>query len=231
MMTSSTEDDQVIRVVVVDDHVVVRRGLAAFLDETPDIRIVAQASEGSGALAEVQRLKAAGTPPHVVLTDLIMPGLDGIETTKLMKHYHPDVVVIVLTSFGEADRVRTALAAGAAGYVLKDADVDELAAAIRAGNRGEIHLDAAVTRHLTSDPTQRAAPDAQLTAREWEVLRHVAAGHSNQAIADRLVISERTVRTHVSNILGKLGMASRTQAALWAREQGVASDWGRGLAR
>ena len=206
-----------IRVLVVDDHVVVRRGIAAFLDETPDIRIVSEASDGSAALAEVQRLKAAGMPPHVVLTDLIMPGVDGIETTKLLKEHHPDVVVIVLTSFGEADRVRAALAAGAAGYVLKDADVDELASAIRAGNRGEFHLDAAVTRHLT----HRAATDVALTAREWEVLRQIAAGRSNQAIADHLVISERTVRTHVSNILGKLGLASRTQAALWAREQGV----------
>jgi DNA-binding NarL/FixJ family response regulator len=214
--------DPIIRVLVVDDHVVVRRGIAAFLDETPDIRIVSEVSEGSAALAEVRRLKAAGSPPHVVLTDLIMPGIDGIETTKLMKQHHPDVVVIVLTSFGEADRVRAALAAGAAGYVLKDADVDELASAIRAGRRGEIHLDAAVTRHLTADPARHSAADVALTAREWEVLRHLAAGRSNQAIADLLVISERTVRTHVSNILGKLGMASRTQAALWAREQGVA---------
>ena len=222
MTASPGGEDRVIRVLVVDDHVVVRRGIAAFLDETPDIRIVAEASDGWAALAEVRRLATAGIPPHVVLTDLIMPGLDGIETTKLLKEHHPDVVVIILTSFGEADRVRAALAAGAAGYVLKDADVDELASAIRAGKRGEIHLDAAVTRHLTSGLTPRPAADAQLTAREWEVLRQVAAGHSNQAIADRLVISERTVRTHVSNILGKLGVASRTQAALWAREQGVA---------
>lgn len=215
--------DRIIRVLVVDDHIVVRRGIATFLDETPDIRIVGEASDGSAALAEAQRLKSAGTPADVVLTDLIMPGIDGIETTKLMKRHFPDVVVIVLTSFGEADRVRSALAAGAAGYVLKDADVDELASAIRAGKRGEIHLDAAVTRRLTTDITHPVTADPQLTAREWEVLRHVAVGRSNQAIADLLVISERTVRTHVSNILSKLGLVSRTQAALWAREQGVAS--------
>ena len=221
-MTSPPEpSDPSIRVLVVDDHLVVRRGIVTFLEETPDIRVVAEAADGAAALAEIQYLKAAGTPVHVVLTDLIMPGLDGIETTKLVRKRHPEVVVIVLTSFGEADRVRAALAAGAAGYVLKDAGVEELAAAIRAGKRGEIHLDAAVTRHLTSGLTRPAAPDVLLTAREREVLGHVAAGRSNQDIADRLVISERTVRTHVSNILAKLGLVSRTQAAIWARENGV----------
>jgi len=221
-MTSPPEpSDPSIRVLVVDDHLVVRRGIVTFLEETPDIRVVAEAADGATALAEIQHLKAAGTPVHVVLTDLIMPGLDGIETTKLVRKRHPEVVVIVLTSFGEADRVRAALAAGAVGYVLKDAGVEELAAAIRAGKRGEIHLDAAVTRHLTSGLIRPAVPDVLLTAREREVLGHVAAGRSNQDIADRLVISERTVRTHVSNILAKLGLVSRTQAAIWARENGV----------
>ena len=221
-MTSPPEpSDPPIRVLVVDDHLVVRRGIVTFLEETSDIRVVAEAADGAAALAEIQNLKAAGTPVHVVLTDLIMPGVDGIETTKLVRKRHPEVVIIVLTSFGEADRVRAALAAGAAGYVLKDAGVEELAAAIRAGKRGEIHLDAAVTRHLTSGLARPAAPDVLLTAREREVLGHVAAGRSNQDIADRLVISERTVRTHVSNILAKLGLVSRTQAAIWARENGV----------
>lgn len=221
MTPPDVQPDEPIRVLVVDDHVVVRRGIAAFLEETPDIRVVAEAADGAAALAEVQHLQVAGCPAHVVLTDLIMPGLDGIETTKLLRKRHPEVVVIVLTSFGEADRVRAALAAGAAGYVLKDAGVEELAAAIRAGNRGEMHLDAAVTRHLTGGLTRLAAPDVLLTAREREVLGHVAAGRSNQGIADALVISERTVRTHVSNILAKLGLVSRTQAAIWARENDV----------
>lgn len=220
MNAAPARSGETIRVLVVDDHVVVRRGIAAFLDETPDIRVVAEAPDGSTALDQVQLLEAAATPPHVVLTDLIMPGLDGIETTRRLRAEHPDVVVIVLTSFGEADRVRAALAAGAAGYVLKDADVEELASAIRAARRGEIHLDTEVTRHLTTGLARRPGADVALTAREWDVLREVAAGYSNQAIADRLHISERTVRTHVSSILGKLGMASRTQAALWARQHG-----------
>jgi DNA-binding NarL/FixJ family response regulator len=221
MTPASEQPARPIRVLVVDDHVVVRRGVAAFLGETPDIRVVAEAADGTAALAEIQRLEAAGNPVHVVLTDLIMPVLDGTETTKLIRKRHPGIVVIVLTSFGEADRVRAALAAGAAGYVLKDAGVEELGAAIRAGKRGEIHLDAAVTRHLTRGLTRPAAPDMVLTEREREVLGHVAAGRSNQDIAGRLVISERTVRTHVSNILAKLGLVSRTQAAIWARENGV----------
>lgn len=210
-----------IRVLVVDDHVVVRRGVAAFLEETPDIRVVAEAADGAAALAEIRRLEVAGSPVDVILTDLIMPVLDGVETAKLVRQRHPGVVVIILTSFGEADRVRAALAAGAAGYVLKDAGVEELGAAIRAGKRGEIHLDAAVTRHLTSGLTRPVAPDMVLTEREREVLAQVAAGRSNQDIADRLIISERTVRTHVSNILAKLGLVSRTQAAIWARENGI----------
>lgn len=221
MTTPAEQPDRPIRVLVADDHAVVRRGVAAFLEETSDIRVVAEAADGVAALAEIQRLESAGNPVHVVLTDLIMPVMDGIETTKLLRKRHSGVVVIVLTSFGEADRVRAALAAGAVGYVLKDAGVEELSAAIRAGRRGEIHLDAAVTRHLTSSLTRPAIPNYLLTARERVVLGEVAAGRSNQEIADRLVLSERTVRTHVSNILAKLGLASRTQAAIWARENDI----------
>lgn len=221
MKPHAEQTDRTIRVLIVDDHAVVRRGIIAFLEETPDIRVVGEAPAGAAALAEIARLAVDRNAPEVVLVDLMMPGVDGIETTKLIKQQHPDTVVIILTSFGEADRVRSALAAGATGYVLKDAGVDELTAAIRAGKRGEIHLDAAVTRHLTAGLTRPVAAEVILTTREREVLAHVAAGRSNQAIADRLVISERTVRTHVSNILSKLGLASRTQAAIWAREKGI----------
>lgn len=206
-----------IRVMIVDDHAVVRRGIAAFLEETADITIVGEASDGEEALERFRRLRAAGTAPHVVLADLIMPGIGGIETTRRIKAEDPSTVVIVLTSFGEADRVRSALAAGAAGYLLKDTGVDELVLAIRAGRRGGIHLDAAVTRQMTQ-PIRVAG---QLTPREWEVLRLVAAGRSNQDVADRMSISERTVRTHLGSIFGKLGVSSRTQAALWARDRGI----------
>jgi DNA-binding NarL/FixJ family response regulator len=221
MTPPAEKSDRPIRVLIVDDHAVVRRGIAAFLDEIPDICAVGEAADGSAALVEIAHLSAIGKTPDVVLVDLRMPGVDGIEMTKLLTQRHPEIVVIVLTGFGEADRVRAALAAGATGYVLKDAGVDELAAAIRAGKRGEIHLDSAVTRHLTAGFTRPAAADGLLTAREREILSHVAAGRSNQDIADRLVISERTVRTHVSNILSKLGLVSRTQAAIWAREKGI----------
>lgn len=213
--------DDRIRVFVVDDHIVVRRGITALFDMLDGICVVGEASDGHEALAAIDALSAAGTPPRVVLMDLKMPVLDGIETTRSLRERYPDINVIVLTSFGEPDRVRSALSAGAAGYVLKDADVDEIAAAIRAADRGEIHLDAALTRELAKSPAVDQRSISALTARERDVLELLAQGRSNQQIATTLVISERTARTHVSNILAKLAFASRTQAALWAVEQGI----------
>lgn len=213
--------DDRIRVFVVDDHIVVRRGITALFDMLDGICVVGEASDGHEALAAIDALSAAGTPPRVVLMDLKMPVLDGIETTRSLRERYPDINVIVLTSFGEPDRVRSALSAGAAGYVLKDADVDEIAAAIRAADRGEIHLDAALTRELAKAPALDQRSISALTARERDVLELLAQGRSNQQIATTLVISERTARTHVSNILAKLAFASRTQAALWAVEQGI----------
>jgi DNA-binding NarL/FixJ family response regulator len=147
--------------------------------------------------------------------------MGGVEATAAIARAHPDVKVVVLTSFGEVERVHAALAAGAAGYLLKDADPEEVATAIRAAAAGEVHLDAAVARQLTR---RMAAPQIglnSLTAREREILTLVAQGHSNREIADRLVISERTARTHVSNVLTKLQLASRTQAALLAIREGL----------
>jgi len=212
-----------VRVFVVDDHTVVRRGLRAYLETVDDMEVVGEAADGQQALEGIAALVAAGRPPDVVLMDLVMPGMDGVTATTAITQRHPEIDVVAMTSFTQADLVHGALQAGAAGYLLKDADADEVAAAIRAARRGEVHLDPAIARQLTRS---LVAPKPQtvesLTDREREVLALVAKGLSNQQIADRLVISERTARTHVSNILGKLGVASRTQAALLAVREGIA---------
>ena len=205
------------RVLVVDDHAFVRRGVLAYLATVPGLEAVGEAPDGETALA----LLATGPRPDVVLMDVQMPGMGGVAATEAVVRDHPEVAVVVLSSFGEVERVQTALAAGAAGYLLKDADPDEVAAAIRAAAAGEVHLDPTVARRLTR---RLAAPRDGLSAlstREREILALVAEGCSNQDIAERLVISERTARTHVSNVLGKLQLASRTQAALLAIKEGL----------
>jgi DNA-binding NarL/FixJ family response regulator len=211
-----------VRVFVVDDHTVVRRGLRAYLEMVDDMEVVGEAADGQEALDGIAALVAAGEPPDVVLMDLLMPGMDGIATTAAITERHPEMAVVAMTSFTQADKVHRALQAGAAGYLLKDAEADEVAAAIRAACRGEVHLDPAIARQLTrSLLTPTAQTVNALTDREREVLALVAQGLSNQQIADVLVISERTARTHVSNILSKLGVASRTQAALLAIREGI----------
>ena len=212
-----------IRVFVVDDHAVVRRGLRAYLEMVDDMEVVGEAADGQEALEEIEALVAAGRPPDVALMDLLMPGMDGVTATAVITQRHPEMEVVAMTSFTQADLVHGALQAGAAGYLLKDAEADEVAAAIRAARRGEVHLDPAIAKQLTRSlvAPKRQTADA-LTEREREVLALVATGLSNQQIADALVISERTARTHVSNILGKLGVASRTQAALLAIREGIA---------
>jgi DNA-binding NarL/FixJ family response regulator len=212
-----------VRVFVVDDHTVVRRGLRAYLETVDDMEVVGEAADGQEALERIAALVAAGRPPDVVLMDLLMPGMDGITATAAVTQRHPEMAVVAMTSFTQADKVHGALQAGAAGYLLKDAEADEVAAAIRAARRGEVHLDPAIARQLTRALlTPRAQTVNALTNREREVLVLVAQGLSNQQIADVLVISERTARTHVSNILSKLGVASRTQAALLAIREGIA---------
>lgn len=223
------ETEEVIRVLVVDDHAVVRRGLLAFLDGEPDLEVVGDADGGAQALDLLERLESEGRRPDVVVMDLQMTPIDGIESTRQIRARYGDVEVVALTSFAEEDRVHAALAAGASGYLLKDADADEVAMAIRAAHRGALQLDPAVARRLMSSLQAAPADDltADLTARELEVLRLVGAGKTNKEIAAGLVISERTARTHVSNILRKLGLGSRTQAALWAVREGVAANSGR----
>jgi DNA-binding NarL/FixJ family response regulator len=212
-----------ITVLVVDDHAVVRRGLLAFLDSEPDLEVIGDADGGTHALDLLARLDTEGRRPDVILMDLQMEPLDGIESTRQVRARYDDVEIVALTSFDEEERVHAALEAGASGYLLKDADADEVAAAVRAAHRGELKLDPVIARRLMS--SLRAAPrhdlTEELTARELEVLRLVGAGRANKEIAAELLISERTARTHVSNILGKLGLSSRTQAALWAVREGL----------
>jgi DNA-binding NarL/FixJ family response regulator len=199
---------------------VVRRGLRGYLELLDDIEIVGEAENGRVAIAAARELR-----PDVVLMDLLMPELDGIAATAAIRAELPDVEVVALTSFVEEARVTAALEAGAAGFILKDADADDVAAAIRAAHRGEVHLDTAVAAMLARRVREGAAGATRgtepLTNREREVLGLVARGLSNMEIAGRLAITERTARTHVSNILGKLRLASRTQAALYAVEHGL----------
>jgi DNA-binding NarL/FixJ family response regulator len=219
----SDASDEVIRVLIVDDHKVVQRGLLGFLKTEADIEVVGEAQDGSQALEILSELDAEGRRPNVVLMDLQMPVMDGVQATREIRSRYDDVEVVVLTSFVEEERVHAALEAGASGYLLKDADVDEVSNAIRSAHRGEVHLDASVARRLMASlRAPKADPLGALTEREREILRMVAAGKANKQIAEELVISERTARTHVSNILRKLDLASRTQAALWAVREGLA---------
>jgi DNA-binding NarL/FixJ family response regulator len=221
----SAQPDEPIRVLIVDDHKVVRRGLVGFLATEPDIEVVGDASDGREALAHLAKLELTGLP-DVVLMDLHMQPMGGVEATTEIRSHYEEIEVVVLTSFVEEDDVHAALAAGASGYVLKDADADEVAGAIRAAHQGELHLDAGIAKRLMASMRARRTedPGAELTAREREILQMVAAGKANKQIAAELVISERTARTHVSNILRKLDLSSRPQAALWAVREGLAPD-------
>jgi len=202
---------------LVDDHAVVRRGLRAYAEVLSGLEVVGEAPDGEQAIARIGALAAAGAEPAVVLMDLALPGMDGVETTAELLRRHPRIRVLVLTSFGGQQRVQLALAAGAAGYLLKSADVDEVAEAILAVARGEVCLDAEAAGYLREEQAGLRA----LTPRELEVLGLLAEGCSNQEIARQLDITERTARTHVSNLLGKLHLGSRTQAALLAHQEGL----------
>jgi DNA-binding NarL/FixJ family response regulator len=222
-MTLPEPDGGRIRVCLVDDHAVVRRGLRSYLELVEDIEVVGEAADGESALGIVAALITGGRAPQVVLMDLLMPGTDGVTATRLLTDRYGGVAVVAMTSYSEVDRIRGALEAGASGYLLKDAEADEVVDGIRRAHRREMPLGAAVSRQLARafGAPGRAAVDS-ITAREHEVLTLLAAGLSNREIAHRLSISERTARTHVSSILDKLGLRSRTQAALYAIQQGLA---------
>jgi NarL family two-component system response regulator LiaR len=209
-----------IRVLIVDDHAVVREGQRALIESEPGMELVGEGADGFEAIQLTRSLM-----PDVILMDLLMPRMGGIEAIEKIKAENAKVNILVLTSFAEDDQVFSAIKAGALGYLLKDATPQELLVAIRQVYRGEPSLDAAVAHKLIRE-LQRS-PDLPLTEepltkREVDVLKLVALGLSNQGIAEELVISERTVRTHVSHILDKLHLANRTQAALYALREGLA---------
>jgi len=199
-------DAPAIRVLIVDDHSVVRMGLRMFFELQPDIEVVGEATDGSEGVAMARRLE-----PDVVLMDLLMPNMDGVTAIGRIKAERPETEIVTMTSFIEEEQVTAALEAGASGYVLKDAEAEEVAAAVRAAYNGEVHLDPAVARLLAQRMRNKKSP-------EKDVLRLLGQGMSNKEIGAALFITERTARTYVSNILGKLGLASRTQAALYAVE-------------
>ena len=213
-----------IRVLIVDDHAMVRRGMRDFLDLHADLEVVGEAADGQAALEAAEQLR-----PDVIVMDLMMPGMDGIAATAQLKERHGSTEIVAITSFIEEDRVAAAIEAGASGFLLKDAEADDLAAAIRSAHAGEVYLDPAVARVVARRMRDGARPAgdvtidglARLTTRERDVLACVARGLSNRAIAEELGMAERTARTHVSNILAKLGLSSRTQAALFAVEHGL----------
>ncbi|GIH69982.1 response regulator [Sphaerimonospora thailandensis] len=213
--------DNTIKVFLVDDHRVVRTGMRAFLEMLDDIEVVGEAGTGKEALDRLAVLDHSDELPDVVLMDLMMPVMDGIAATRELKARFPAVEVIAVTSFVEEKKVRAALEAGATGYLLKDAEADEVGRALRAAVRGEVHLDPAAARQLAAAMRAPVTATASLTPREREVLALIADGRSNRQIATALSVSERTARTHVSNILAKLGLSSRTQAALWAAREGI----------
>ncbi|CAL9409460.1 MULTISPECIES: response regulator [Streptomyces] len=208
-----------IKVLLVDDHQVVRRGLRTFLEVQDDIEVVGEAADGAEGVDRAQELK-----PDVILMDVKMPGMDGVDALRRLRELDNHARVLVVTSFTEQRTVVPALRAGAAGYVYKDVDPDALAGAIRSVHAGHILLQPEVAGALLSQEESGSGPGraGSLTEREREVLGLIADGRSNREIARALVLSEKTVKTHVSNILMKLDLADRTQAALWAVRHGVA---------
>jgi NarL family two-component system response regulator LiaR len=210
-----------IKVMIVDDHQVIRQGLRTFLELHEDIQVVGEAEDGLAAVEMAGRLA-----PDVILMDLVMPRLDGIGATRQIKAAGGAAKVIVLTSFTEDDKVFPAIQAGASSYLLKDVSPDDLVEAVRAVHRGEARLHPDIARKLMEQVAHQGAVKrsdviSDLTDREREVIRLVAKGQSNQTIAQELVISEKTVKTHISNILSKLDLQDRTQLAIFAIKNGL----------
>lgn len=215
--------DKSIRILITDDQAIVRKGIRALLATEADLEVIGEAENGQEAVDQMAKLE-----PDVILMDLMMPEMDGIEAIRRITALESKTRILVLTSFATDDKVFPAIKAGALGYLLKDSSPEELVRAIRQVYRGESSLHPAIARKVLQELSRPPAPEERsttvpLTEREVEVLRLVARGLNNHMIAEQLVISEATVRTHVSNILSKLHLASRTQAALYALQQGLAS--------
>lgn len=210
-----------IRILIVDDHAIVREGLSGLIEAEPGMQVAGEAANGIEGVR-----KARSLHPDVILMDLVMPEKDGVHAIQEIKNENPDARILVLTSFAEDDKLFPAIKAGASGYLLKDTLPNELLAAIRAVYRGESSLHPSIAlkllRELQPSP-QKESQDVPLTERETEVLKLVAQGYSNLEIAENLVLSERTVHSHVNHILNKLHLASRTQAALYALRKGIAT--------
>ena len=216
-MAEAANEDK-ITVVIVDDHTIVRQGLRTYLELQPDVVVVGEAANGSEAMAVVK-----DNLPDIVLMDLVMPVMDGVDATRAITAMSPSTRVIVLTSFSEDEKVFASIKAGAQGYLMKDVLPSDLVAAIRTVNRGEAQLDPEIARKVMQEfaNPQPVAPKHDLTDRELEVLRLIAQGKSNKDISEDLVLSEKTVKTHVSNILQKLHLSDRTQAAVFALRQKI----------
>ena len=212
----TTSPSQPIRVMVVDDHTMVRRGLATFLMIFDDFKLVGEAENGADAIQICAKVL-----PDVILMDMVMPGMDGASATRAIRQQFPQVQVIALTSFKEGELIKNALEAGAIGYVLKDISADDLARAIRAAHAGRATLSPGAAQALVETANQPPAPGLDLTEREREVLRLMIEGLNNTQIAGRLTVSPSTVKSHVSNILSKLGVSSRTEAVTLALRHGL----------
>lgn len=213
-------NEEVISVLIVDDHTVVRDGLQALISAEPSMHVVAAVGDGIEAVEFVKKLN-----PDVVLMDLVMPHMDGIQATIEIKKDNPDARILILTSFAEDHQVFAAIKSGATGYLMKDSSSEELIRAIRDIYKNKPVLQPEVAKRLMLDirtQDDQTSQDKALTVREIEILEQVALGKTNQEIADVLFVSERTVRTHITNILAKLGLSNRTQAALYALRVGIA---------
>ena len=209
-----------ITVLLVDDHSLVRMGLKAYFGTLADIQVVGEAGTGEAAVQLVKQFA-----PDIVLMDLIMPGMDGVEATRLVKKASPRTQVIVVTSYHDDEHIFPAIRAGALSYVLKDIDPDDLAEAIRRAHAGEAVINPRVAARLIQeihgDRAEAVNPFGELTDRELDVLRQIASGKNNHEIAETLVISEKTVKSHITNLLNKLHLADRTQAAVYAWQAGI----------